>query len=195
MSGFALVLIAGLLQGSFVLPMALTRKWHWEHTWITFSVLGMLLFNWLIAAAIMPGLIQTFLSAPAGAVGVLVIFGLGWGVGAILFGLGMERLGMALGYPIIMGLIACLGALIPLVVFFPGQLLTLRGCLLLAGTGLTVLGVALCSLGGFGNNPSPWSGQSAGAKATEALPELCLSAFWREPYRASLTWALPLEVR
>ena len=48
---------------------------------------------------------------------VLALFGMGWGLGAVLFGLGMDRLGMALGYPIIMGLIAGLGALIPLLVF------------------------------------------------------------------------------
>src|SRR5689334_23321001 len=101
-----------------MLPMALTRKWHWEHTWITFSVAGMLLFNWLIAAATMPRLIQAFRSAPIGASAILVLFGFGWGIGAVLFGLGMERLGMALGYPIIMGLVACLGSLIPLAVFF-----------------------------------------------------------------------------
>ena len=41
--------IAGLFQGSFVLPMTLTREWKWEHTWAAFSLLGMLVFNWLIA--------------------------------------------------------------------------------------------------------------------------------------------------
>ena len=40
---------------------------------------------------------------------------------------------MALGYPIIMGLIASLGALIPLLVFFPQTIFTGRGLILLAG--------------------------------------------------------------
>ena len=44
------------------------------------------------------------------------------GLLGVLFGLGMARLGMALGYPIIMGLISSLGALIPLLVFFPQAL-------------------------------------------------------------------------
>jgi hypothetical protein len=60
----------------------------------------------------------------------------------------MTRLGMSLGYPIIMGLIACLGALIPLTVFFPGTLLAPKGLVLVAGTVVAILGIALCSMGG-----------------------------------------------
>lgn len=40
LTGFALVLAAAALQGSFVLPMTLTRKWKWENTWLVFSALG-----------------------------------------------------------------------------------------------------------------------------------------------------------
>ncbi len=85
---------------------------------------------------------------------MLALFGLGWGVGAVLFGLGMDRLGMALGYPIIMGLIASLGALIPLLVFFPQTLFTTKGLVLLAGTALVIFGIGLCSLGGSRRAPS-----------------------------------------
>jgi L-rhamnose-H+ transport protein len=153
LAGFGVVMIAGLLQGTFVVPMTLTRRWRWEHTWITFSVLGMILFNWLIAAVTTPSLIQGLRTAPMNAISVLAIFGIGWGIGPLLFGMGMDRLGMALGYPIIMGLVACLGSLIPLAVFSPHQLLTTKGWLLLAGTALMVFGIFLCSLGGLRKQP------------------------------------------
>ena len=61
---------------------------------------------------------------------------------------------MALGYPIIMGLIASLGALIPLLVFFPQTLFTTKGLVLLAGTALVIFGIVLCSLGGSRRTPS-----------------------------------------
>ena len=32
-AGLVLVLLAGILQGSFILPMTLTRHWKWEHNW------------------------------------------------------------------------------------------------------------------------------------------------------------------
>jgi len=71
--------------------------------------------------------------------------GLGWGAGAILFGLGMDRLGMSLGYPIIMGLIAVLGGLIPFALFHPHDLFSRRGCIYLLGTILAIAGIIVCS--------------------------------------------------
>ncbi|HEX3354185.1 MAG TPA: L-rhamnose/proton symporter RhaT [Terriglobales bacterium] len=152
--GFVLVLLAALLQGTFVLPMTLVRQWSWEHTWATFSLLGMLIFNWLISLLFVPNIFSVYASSPPRDLAILALFGLGWGVGAVLFGLGMERLGMALGYPIIMGLIASLGALIPLLVFFPETLFTTRGLVLLAGTALVIFGIGLCSMGGSRRVPS-----------------------------------------
>ena len=152
--GFLLVLLAALLQGTFVLPMTLVRQWSWEHTWATFSLLGMFVFNWLITLLLVPDIFAVYSASPAKDLAVLALFGLGWGIGAVLFGLGMERLGMALGYPIIMGLIASLGALIPLLVFFPQALLTTKGLVLLAGTALVIFGIVLCSIAGSRRTPS-----------------------------------------
>jgi len=152
--GFLFVLIAGFFQGSFVLPMTLTKKWQWEHTWATFSFLGMLLFNWLIAVLIIPDILSIYKAVLSGDLGILILFGAGWGIGAILFGLGMDRLGMALGYPIIMGLIASLGALIPLVLFFPATLIAFKGIVLLIGTAIVIIGIILCTLAGIRKQPA-----------------------------------------
>jgi L-rhamnose-H+ transport protein len=152
--GFLLVLLAGLLQGTFILPMTLVRKWAWEHTWATFSLLGMIVFNWIIILLFVPNIFAVYAASPPRDLVILALFGLGWGIGAVLFGLGMARLGMALGYPIIMGLIASLGALIPLLVFFPQTIFTLRGLILLAGTAIVIVGIAVCSVAGSGRTPS-----------------------------------------
>jgi L-rhamnose-H+ transport protein len=152
--GFLLVLLAALLQGTFVLPMTMVKQWLWEHTWATFSLMGMLVFNWIITLLFVPNIFTVYAASPARDLAVLALFGLGWGVGAVLFGLGMDRLGMALGYPIIMGLIASVGALIPLLVFFPQTLFTTKGLVLLAGTALVIFGIVLCSVGGSRRPPS-----------------------------------------
>ena len=147
-TGFVLVLLAGLLQGTFVLPMTMVRRWSWAHTWATFSLLGMFVFNWIITLLFVPNIFAVYAASPLRDLVILALFGMGWGVGAVLFGLGMDRLGMALGYPIIMGLIASLGALIPLLVFFPQTLLTTKGLILVAGTTLVIVGIVLCSIAG-----------------------------------------------
>ncbi|MGH9698726.1 MAG: L-rhamnose/proton symporter RhaT [Candidatus Acidiferrales bacterium] len=148
LAGFLLVLAAGLLQGTFILPMNMVRRWSWEHTWATFSLLGMFVLNWIITLLLVPNIFVVYGASPLRDLLLLALFGTGWGVGAVLFGLGMDRLGMALGYPIIMGLIASLGALIPLLVFFPQALLTRKGSFLLVGTALVILGIVLSSMGG-----------------------------------------------
>jgi L-rhamnose-H+ transport protein len=114
----------------------------------------MFLFNWIITLLLVPDIFAVYSASPVRVLAVLTLFGLGWGVGAVLFGLGMERLGMALGYPIIMGLIASLGALIPLLLFFPQSLFTSKGLFLLAGTALVIFGIALCSIAGSRRTPS-----------------------------------------
>lgn len=146
-SGFLLVLLAALLQGTFVLPMTMVKHWSWEHTWATFSLLGMFLLNWIIIILLVPNIFAVYTASPAHDLVILALFGMGWGVGAVLFGLGMDRLGMALGYPIIMGLIAGLGALIPLLFFSP-PILPAAKALIWLGTALVIVGIVVCSIGG-----------------------------------------------
>jgi L-rhamnose-H+ transport protein len=145
--GFLLVLLAALLQGTFVLPMTMVRGWSWEHIWATFSLLGMFVLNWVIIFLLVPNIFAVYAASPAHDLALLALFGMGWGLGAVLFGLGMDKLGMALGYPIIMGLIAGLGAMIPLLVFSP-PILPAAKTLVIFGTGLVIFGIVVCSIGG-----------------------------------------------
>jgi L-rhamnose-H+ transport protein len=166
LTGLALVSVAGVLQGSFILPMTLTRHWKWEHNWAVFSLLGMLVFNWIIAAQVLPDLAGAYGDTPARDLQVLLLFGALWGVGAILFGMGMDRLGMALGYPIIMGLILSLGALIPLLFLNPSGLLARPGLLLLGGTVVTIAGIVVCARASAMKADSP---QPTGSMAPASL--------------------------
>jgi L-rhamnose-H+ transport protein len=138
--------------------MTLTRRWQWEHGWAMFSLLGMLVFNIALAAWAVPGLVSAYRATPMRDLCVLAMFGALWGAGAVLFGLGMARLGMAVGYPIIMGLILSLGAIIPLVLQNPAQLVSRTGLVLLAGMAVTIGGVVLCSQAAAAKDAQP-SGQ------------------------------------
>ena len=87
--GVAGVLIAGLLNGSFVVPMKKMKGWHWESTWLVFSTVGLLIVPWLVALLTVPHLGALLMSSPPTEVAKVLIFGLGWGIGNILFGLGV----------------------------------------------------------------------------------------------------------
>ena len=196
LTGFALVIAASLCQGSFVLPMTLVRKWRWEQTWLTFSILGMVAFNWALGLLGVTNLLPVLGSVPTRTAVILALFGAGWGVGAVLFGQAMARLGMSLGYPIIMGLIAGLGALIPMALFFPASLLSAKGMVLLAGTGVAVLGVALCSTGGARRQTgAAWKGVDGGgllmavlAGFLSCLPNVGLAFAGKLP--SNVVWVL-----
>ena len=76
--GVAGVLIAGLLNGSFVVPMKKMKGWHWESTWLVFSTVGLLIVPWLIALLTVPHLGALLMSSPPTEVAKVLIFGLGW---------------------------------------------------------------------------------------------------------------------
>jgi len=152
--GFFFVLLAGVSQGSFYLPATYTKKWEWEHSWFVFAVTGMLIINWIITLILIPDIFKVFQAVTMRDILIILLFGAGWGAGAIGTGLAMDRLGMALAYPITLGLVACLGALIPLVIFFPATLLTMKGLVLIGGTALVVVGIIMISIAGSRKQPS-----------------------------------------
>lgn len=137
-----------------MLPMTYTKKWEWAHNWFVFSLLAMLVLNWIISACIIPNLTQIITLIPFDIMMMVIAFGFVWGVGAILFGKGMDMLGMALGYPIIMGINASIGSLIPTLIYNPGVFLQTKGLFLLLGSVLIVTGIIFCGKASDLNNKS-----------------------------------------
>lgn len=147
--GLGIVILAAILQGSFIVPMSYVKSWKWENSWAIFSILGMFVFNWILSIMAVPSLCQIYKSASLSALFVPAIFGILWGIGAIFFGLGMAAAGLALGYAIIMGLVLSLGAFIPMIVLHPAELITVKGGLVTIGLLITIAGIALFGQAGI----------------------------------------------
>jgi L-rhamnose-H+ transport protein len=146
--GVALVSLGGMLNGSFALPMKRMPGWRWENTWLVFSVVAMLVAPWLFATTTVPCLAEVYHRASGHAFLLVLLFGLGSGTGSMLFGLGITRLGLALGFAIILGISASLGSLLPLATLHPNQVLSRPGHFLMAGTLLVVLGIVFYAIAG-----------------------------------------------
>lgn len=147
-SGISLILIAAILQGIFLLPMSRTRRWAWEHVWLAFSLAGMLFCNWILAFLVLPNPIITYGAVPGREILILACFGLSWGAGAVLFGLAMDMLGLALGYPLIMGLNASIGTFVPLLWFDGSSMFQGRKLWISVGTIVAIAGISACSVAG-----------------------------------------------
>ncbi|MBI5087278.1 MAG: hypothetical protein HZB13_22090, partial [Acidobacteria bacterium] len=164
--GLALTLAAGIAAGNCMLPMKFSRNWRWENTWLVFSLVSLLVLPWAIAAAFTGHLAEIYGSMTAADWLAPFLFGAGWGVAQVLFGLSIARLGLALGCAIIVGLGSLFGTLVPL--FFQNRAVlgTGRGAVILCGLAVMVAGiVVLARAGGQRESGQPRQGGSAYAAA------------------------------
>jgi L-rhamnose-H+ transport protein len=148
MMGYLLVMAGGILQGAFIMPMKYTKKWAWENTWFVYASTSFLIWPWLFVLLTIPHPFTVLATTSMRSLVLVEVFGLGWGIGAVTFGLGVSRLGMALGFTIIIGLAATAGAFIPMVVMAPEKLGQPQGLLTLASLVLVLIGLTFGSWGG-----------------------------------------------
>ncbi len=67
---------------------------------------------------------------------------------AVLFGQGIARVGLALGFAVILGITSSFGSLLPLAILHPDQLGTRHGVALIAGTLVMIVGLVFLALAG-----------------------------------------------
>jgi L-rhamnose-H+ transport protein len=146
--GIGLVIIAGLLNGSFAAPMKRMSAWRWENSWLIFAVTGLVIFPWIITFLTVPHVGGVYSESSTSTLWKVVLFGIAWGVGSTLFGIGISRVGMALGFAIILGITASFGSLFPLAVLHPEELHSKRGEALMIGTAVMIVGLLFLALAG-----------------------------------------------
>lgn len=139
---------AGVIQGSFTLPMKYTGKWQWENTWGMWSVWALLILPWVIAFSTVPDLMGVYRSVSPAALVAAFVVGLCWGVGAITFGMGVDYVGIALGFAIIMGLSVAVGSLIPLFMQ-PEKVFSRAGLMIICGVAIMMVGIAVGARAGL----------------------------------------------
>ena len=146
--GIFLAVAAGLMVGNCMLPLNYLRKWRWENAWIIFTLVALVLVPWTLAFLRVPNLSSVYSNVNTASFMIPFLFGAGWGVAQVLFGLAVIRAGMALSFAITIGLSAALGSLIPILLRHPEALVTGRGLVLMLGQLLMVTGVVVCCWAG-----------------------------------------------
>lgn len=148
LTGAFLAISGGVMMGNAMVPLKRIRTWHWENTWLVFSFVALALIPWSLALLTVPHLGTVYSLINRQQLAVPLLYGVGWGVANVLFGLAVVRIGMALTFAITIGLSSALGTLIPLV-FHEDQLFdSAKGLLILGGVFIMLAGIGACSWAG-----------------------------------------------
>jgi L-rhamnose-H+ transport protein len=111
---FATLVVAGLLQASFAVPMKYFRGWRWEQVWVGQA---------LASNVVLPGivLLAALMKRPAQFPGftpeqwlVLGTLGAVWGAGGIGYGLSLVLLGISFTYSVVFSATTLAGVILPL---------------------------------------------------------------------------------
>src|SRR5258708_3967978 len=147
-TGFLLLVVAGVMNASFALPMKFTRRWAWENTWAVWTGLALLLMPLIAAAITVPQLPHVYAQAGTRSVVLVAACGMGWGIAQVLFGLAVDSIGIALAFAIVLGLSAAIGGLIPFLRLHADKALTPAGLGVIGGVLLVMVGVGICARAG-----------------------------------------------
>lgn len=146
--GFLLLVLAGVANSNFATPMKYTRRWSWENTWLAWTIFALLMLPPVVTLCTVPQIGDVYREAGLGIFCVVAIFGAGWGVAQVFFGLAVDAIGIALTFSIVMGISAALGSLVPMFRLHPEKLNTSAGHQLLFGVAIMLAGVAVCAAAG-----------------------------------------------
>ncbi len=146
--GIILSALAGVLNGSFAVPTKITRKWRWENIWSVWGVWAMFILPWVLTFATIPHTVRFFECTPAGQWSLLILFGIGFGLAQIFFGLGIAAVGIALNFAIAIGISTAFGSVVPFLSQHADKVFTLEGLFFFVGIVLMLVGIVVSALAG-----------------------------------------------
>jgi L-rhamnose-H+ transport protein len=147
-SGLLILIVAGVMNASFTLPMKYARRWAWENTWLAWSLFALILFPVVTTVSTVGRLSDVYHSTGTGILLDVIVFGAGWGVAQVFFGLAVDAIGIALTFSLVLGTSAAVGTLVPLIRLHPERLNTPAGHSVFAGVALVIAGVLVCAIAG-----------------------------------------------
>ncbi|MEO6220576.1 MAG: L-rhamnose/proton symporter RhaT [Ginsengibacter sp.] len=150
--------IGGFASGSFYMPYNKVKGWHWESFWLVGGLFSWLFVPTLAAYITVPAFGEIIQNTYYPVLRNTFIMGLLWGIGGLMYGLGVRYLGMSLGNSVILGFCSAFGALVPSIYYdvnpvpgktsFTDMLHNTGGQLVLLGVVVCIIGIAICGYAG-----------------------------------------------
>lgn len=146
--GFSMIVLGGVMQGTYFLGLKYVKPWKWENIWGLFALVALIILPIGLAVTTVPSVGQIFAHAPGSAVSLVFLYGSGWGIGAVLSGLGVARMGLAMGVSVLIGVTAAIGTFVPLVANNPEMVFTQKGLFVILAVLTLLLGVGFVAVAG-----------------------------------------------
>ncbi|MCI1915029.1 MAG: hypothetical protein LKJ05_04780 [Bifidobacteriaceae bacterium] len=147
-SGFLVLLIATLFQGSFGICFKKYQPFSWEAFWALFSIIGVLLMPHIWCAILIPNYFHYLTSTPWSVLWPGILAGFFWGISSIWYSRAIDYIGVSLVTGINLGLSNLLGSLVPMFILnkYPSASALVT---LLVGQAILMVGVVVLSKAGF----------------------------------------------
>ena len=158
LSGLLVAGLGGTSAGALSWPMKLMKKFKFEQTWFPGMLFGLFILPWVVTLLFCPDAIEGFRSLDRGIIIKSNLFSLAWGIGNVLLGISLVRIGASLSFAILSGVGIPLGVIIPMVFKGSGRfqeaadLNSPTGLVILGATVLMLVGVVFVALAGFGRD-------------------------------------------
>jgi L-rhamnose-H+ transport protein len=112
--GMVYVCAGGVSNGSYPAPSKGLSAWKWEHIWFVYSLVAMAVLPIGFCSVFAPQILVRLIGSDFMLAGQVFAFGAMWGLGSLLFGVSLPRLGMAITNALVSGVLALFGSLGPL---------------------------------------------------------------------------------
>ena len=146
LTGILLIAIGSFASAIYYWPLKKLTNWSWETSWLVQGIFAWIIGPWIVAMITVPHLFEIIGQSPAHSIYTPILFGLGWGIGGLTWGLSIRFLGIGLGNSLPLGLTLALSTLIP--PFMDGTASTLfiqrQGIITIIGVAIALAGIAIC---------------------------------------------------
>jgi len=158
LSGIIVAGLGGSSAGALSWPMKLMKKFGFEQTWFPGMLFGLIFMPWIVTFLFCPGAIEAYRSVDIAVIIKSNMFSLAWGIGNVLLGISLVRIGASLSFAILSGVGIPLGVIAPMIFKGTGRfqeaadLNSPAGLVILGSTALMLVGVVFVALAGFGRD-------------------------------------------
>ena len=139
--GIFWVLTAAIMLGFYAFPSKYVKNYALENLWGSFWLLAMFVVPIISTVLLVDGLGDTYAQVSSSI--FLSIFALSilWGIGNLLWGISISKIGMALGFSLLIGVSTLAGSLLPFFMGGADKLSTSGGMVILGGIFVIMLGI------------------------------------------------------